>query len=45
MTWVDVCAVVDIPVLGARRVSRAHGMDVAPRTAGPCAKRIPIATA
>ncbi len=29
MTWVDVCAVGDIPVLGARRVARPQGMDVA----------------
>ena len=29
MTWVDVCALGDIPVLGARRVARPRGMDVA----------------
>lgn len=27
--WTPVCRVEDIPVLGARRVSRAQGMDVA----------------
>lgn len=27
--WVDVCRVTDIPVLGARRVGRARGLDVA----------------
>jgi nitrite reductase (NADH) small subunit len=29
MRWLKVCAVDDIPVLGARRVQRATGMDVA----------------
>ena len=28
-TWKGICAVGDIPVLGARRVSRSHGTDVA----------------
>ena len=28
-TWKTVCAVADIPVLGARRVARPKGMDVA----------------
>jgi nitrite reductase (NADH) small subunit len=28
-TWKKICFVKDIPVLGARRVSRAKGMDVA----------------
>ena len=27
--WTSICQVEDIPVLGSRRVSRAHGMDVA----------------
>lgn len=27
--WKKICLVTDIPVLGSRRVSRAHGMDVA----------------
>jgi nitrite reductase (NADH) small subunit len=27
--WTPICQVEDIPVLGSRRVSRAHGMDVA----------------
>lgn len=27
--WTAVCRIEDIPVLGARRVARAHGMDVA----------------
>jgi nitrite reductase (NADH) small subunit len=27
--WIKVCALADIPVLGARRVARATGMDVA----------------
>jgi nitrite reductase (NADH) small subunit len=27
--WVDVCAVDDIPLLGARRVARRHGLPVA----------------
>ena len=27
--WKRICFVTDIPVLGSRRVSRAHGMDVA----------------
>ena len=27
--WQVICRVEDIPVLGARRVARAHGMDVA----------------
>ena len=27
--WKKICFVTDIPVLGSRRVSRAHGMDVA----------------
>ena len=27
--WKKICQVNDIPVLGARRVARAHGMDVA----------------
>ena len=27
--WTAICTVEDIPVLGARRVSRTHGMDVA----------------
>jgi nitrite reductase (NADH) small subunit len=29
MSWVTVCRVQDIPVLGARRVQRQQGMDVA----------------
>lgn len=29
LTWVDVCAVTDIPVLGSRRVARAAGLPVA----------------
>ncbi|MBH9552255.1 nitrite reductase small subunit NirD [Inhella gelatinilytica] len=29
MSWVTVCDVRDIPVLGARRVARPRGMDVA----------------
>ena len=29
MSWVTVCKLQDIPVLGARRVQRAQGMDVA----------------
>ena len=28
-TWIEICRVEDIPVLGARRVARAHGLDVA----------------
>jgi nitrite reductase (NADH) small subunit len=28
-SWVDVCAVDDIPLLGARRVARAQGLPVA----------------
>lgn len=28
-TWIDVCALHDIPPLGARRVRRADGIDVA----------------
>ena len=27
--WIAICAVVDIPVLGARRVARPKGLDVA----------------
>ena len=27
--WIKICEVTDIPVLGARRVSRAQGIDVA----------------
>ena len=27
--WKRICLVTDIPVLGSRRISRAHGMDVA----------------
>lgn len=27
--WKKICLVADIPVLGSRRVSRAHGLDVA----------------
>ena len=27
--WKNICRVEDIPVLGARRVARAHGCDVA----------------
>ena len=27
--WKSICSVSDIPVLGARRVARAHGADVA----------------
>jgi nitrite reductase (NADH) small subunit len=27
--WTLICQVTDIPVLGSRRVTRAHGMDVA----------------
>jgi nitrite reductase (NADH) small subunit len=27
--WTPICKVEDIPVLGSRRVTRAHGMDVA----------------
>lgn len=27
--WTPICKVEDIPVLGSRRVARAHGMDVA----------------
>ena len=27
--WTPICQLEDIPVLGSRRVSRAHGMDVA----------------
>jgi nitrite reductase (NADH) small subunit len=27
--WKRICLVADIPVLGSRRVSRAHGLDVA----------------
>ena len=34
-TWITVCAVDDIPLLGARRVARARGLPVAVfRTAG-----------
>jgi nitrite reductase (NADH) small subunit len=29
MEWTRICNLVDIPVLGSRRVSRAQGMDVA----------------
>jgi nitrite reductase (NADH) small subunit len=28
-TWKEICRVEDIPVLGARRVARDHGLDVA----------------
>lgn len=28
-TWTPICSLDDIPVLGARRVARPHGMDVA----------------
>ena len=28
-TWLRICAVEDIPVLGSRRVARAQGIDVA----------------
>ena len=28
-TWTAICSLHDIPVLGARRVARPHGMDVA----------------
>lgn len=28
-TWTAICQLEDIPVLGARRVSRPHGLDVA----------------
>jgi len=27
--WKEICAMEDIPVLGARRINRAHGLDVA----------------
>ena len=27
--WKEICAIEDIPVLGARRVQRVHGLDVA----------------
>jgi nitrite reductase (NADH) small subunit len=27
--WIAICQVIDIPVLGARRVARAQGLDVA----------------
>ncbi|MEG0923041.1 MAG: nitrite reductase small subunit NirD [Comamonas sp.] len=27
--WISICAIDDIPVLGARRVARAQGLDVA----------------
>ena len=27
--WISICRVEDIPVLGSRRVSRTHGLDVA----------------
>ena len=27
--WIPVCTVEDIPALGARRVAREHGLDVA----------------
>ena len=28
-SWKDICGVADIPVLGARRVARAQGLDIA----------------
>ena len=27
--WISICTIDDIPVLGARRVARAQGLDVA----------------